>query len=459
MVYFSSRFDQYLTMRPHTLTTPLNPKNLTVKQILVTWLPLVASWMLMSIELPIINAFVARLPDAEVNLAAYGGVVFPIALTIEAPVIMLLAAATALSRDWRSYQQLKKITLWMGGILAALHLLVAVTPIYDFIVNVILQVPEAVVEPGRAGLLYLTPWTLAIAYRRFQQGTMIRFGHSKMVGETTAVRLVTGVVVLAIGYSIGSIPGATLAGLTQGLATSAEAAYAGLRIRKIRHLIKDAPPAEKPLTPKRFITFYAPLAITSSLWLLWLPLVSGTVSRMPDPIESLAVWSVATGLIFMFRTPGVAYNEAVVALLEEPCAFPLLRKFARTAALVTAGIAAAFVATPLSRLYFTVIANLPSDLADSARLTLAIAVPLAILSVYISLYQGIIVQQEKTGPVAEAVAVFLLVLAGVMITGVVTAPFKGVYMAAFGFTVAHLAQGVWLLFRSRKQRRALAICN
>jgi hypothetical protein len=56
-------------------------------------------------------------------------------------------------------------------------------------------------------------------------------------------------------------------------------------------------------------------------------------------------------------------------------------------------------------------------------------VPLAILSVYISLYQGIIVQQEKTGPVAEAVAVFLLVLAMVMITGVVTAPFKGVYMA------------------------------
>ena len=441
------------------MTTPINPKNLTVKQILATWLPLVASWMLMSIELPTINAFVARLPDAEVNLAAYGGVVFPIALTIEAPVIMLLAAATALSRDWRSYQQLKKITLWMGGILAALHLLVAVTPIYDFIVNVILQVPEAVVEPGRAGLLYLTPWTLAIAYRRFQQGTMIRFGHSKMVGETTAVRLVTGVVVLVIGYSIGSIPGALLAGLTQGLSTSAEAAYAGLRIRKIRHLIKDAPPAEKPLTPKRFINFYLPLAVTSSLWLLWLPLISGTVSRMPDPIESLAVWSVATGLIFMFRTPGVAYNEAVVALLEEPCAFPMLRKFARIAALVTTTIAAAFVATPLSRLYFTVVANLSPELAVTARLTLALGVPLAILSVYISLYQGIIVQQEKTGPVAEAVAVFLLVLAGVMITGVVTSPFKGVYMAAFGFTVAHLAQGVWLLFRSRKQRRALAICN
>ena len=460
MVYFFIVFDIYLTLRRHTLSTTDNhPKNLSTKRIFATWLPLVASWLLMSIELPTINAIVARLPNPEVNLAAYGGVVFPVALTIEAPVIMLLAAATALSRDWRSYQRLKKITLWMGGILAAVHLLVAVTPIYDVIVNVILQVPEAVVEPGRSGLLFLTPWTIAIAYRRFQQGTMIRFGHSRMVGETTAIRLVTGVAILLIGLRLGTIPGATLAGLTQGLAVTAEAIYAGLRIRKIRPLIKDAPTAQQPLTLKRFTAFYLPLALTSSLWLLWLPLISGTVSRMPNPLESLAVWSVVTGLLFMFRTPGVAYNEAVVALLEEPCAFPILKKFARNAALVTAVLAAAFVISPLSSGWFRVIANLPPDMADTARITLAFAVPLAILSVYISLFQGIIVQQEKTGPVAEAVVVFLIALGAVLIAGVVTEAYKGVYVAAAGFTFAHLMQGLWLLIRSRKQRQVLAICS
>ncbi len=78
---------------------------LSIKKVLRTWLPLVASWILMSIELPAINAIVARLANPEISLAAYGGVVFPIALIIEAPVIMLLAAATALSRDWASYQK------------------------------------------------------------------------------------------------------------------------------------------------------------------------------------------------------------------------------------------------------------------------------------------------------------------------------------------------------------------
>ncbi len=441
------------------MTAASYTKKLSTKQILATWLPLVASWLLMSIELPAINAIIARLPDAEVNLAAYGGVVWTIALTVEAPIIMLLAAATALSRDWVSYQRLKKITLWMGGVLSALHLLIAVTPAYDYIVKVILQAPLDVLEPGRAGLIFLTPWTMAIAYRRFQQGTMIRFGHSRMVGETTAVRLITGAVTLAIGYSLGTIPGTVLAGLTQGLAVTVEAAYAGYRVHKIQYLIKAAPPAANPLTLKRFIEFYMPLALTSTLWLLWLPVVTGAISRMPEPLESLAVWSVVSGMISIFRNPGVAFNEAVVALLEEPCAFPALRKFASRAALIIAAIAILFVFSPLANGWFTVIANLPTDRAEIARRSLAVAIPVTILSVYISLYQGIIVQQEKTKPVAEAVTVFLLALSVIMVLGVVSNTFMGVYMAAFGYMFAHLAQSIWLQFRSRAQRQSLSMCD
>jgi hypothetical protein len=180
---------------------------------------------------------------------------------------------------------------------------------------------------------------------------------------------------------------------------------------------------------------------------------------MPEPLESLAVWSVVTGLLFMFRTPGVAYNEAVVALLEEPCAYPILRKFARIAALVTAGLSVLFVATPLARIWFTLGANLPPDRAEVARLTMVLAVPISILAVYISLFQGVIVQREKTRPVAEAVAMFLLIMSITLIIGVVTGAYLGVYVASIGFTLAHLAQGIWLMIRSRKQRRKLAICS
>ena len=429
---------------------------LTKNVVWKTWLPLVVSWLLMSFELPSINAIVARLPNAEINLAAYGGVVFPIALTIEAPVIMLLAAATALSRDWQSYQKLKKIMWWMAGILGTVHLLVAATPIYDFIVNVLLQAPQVVVEPGRLGLLFIAPWTVAIAYRRFQQGTMIRFGHAKIVAKTAMVRLATLAVVLVIGITLRTIPGTILAGLAQGLGVTVEAIYTGWLMRRIIPEIKDAPPADNPLTLKRFSAFYLPLAITSSLSLLFLPMISGAISRMPNPLESLAIMSVVTGLLFMFRTPGLAYNEAVVALMEEPGAFRVIRRFTLVAGLAAAGIAILIVLLPLSQLWFSVVANLNPSQVITSRITLALGIPLTLFSIYISYYQGIIVYLGKTGPVAEAVVVFITILGIILVAGVITNLFQGVYVATAAFSIAHLAQAMWLKLRSRKNRQDMA---
>ena len=54
--------------------------SLTQRRILALWWPLAASWLLMGIELPLFTACVARMPEPEVNLAAYGSLVFPIAL-------------------------------------------------------------------------------------------------------------------------------------------------------------------------------------------------------------------------------------------------------------------------------------------------------------------------------------------------------------------------------------------
>ena len=58
------------------------------------WLPLAASWLLMGLELPAVSAVMARLPDPERSLAAYGGVVFPLALLIESPTDAVVRVTT-----------------------------------------------------------------------------------------------------------------------------------------------------------------------------------------------------------------------------------------------------------------------------------------------------------------------------------------------------------------------------
>ncbi|MFW5826789.1 MAG: hypothetical protein ACOCU4_01785, partial [Alkalispirochaeta sp.] len=44
---------------------------ITLKILFVFWLPLAVMWIIMGIEQPSLNAIIARLPDAEVHLAAF----------------------------------------------------------------------------------------------------------------------------------------------------------------------------------------------------------------------------------------------------------------------------------------------------------------------------------------------------------------------------------------------------
>ena len=161
---------------------PASGPGLGQRRVLTTWWPLAASWMMMGAEQPLVGAVVARLAEPEVQLAAYGSVVYPLALVVEAPVIMLLAASTELSRDRVAFRALRRVAHGLGLGLSLLHLLLAATPLFDVVVRRVLDVPAAVLEPARLGLLLLLPWTWSIASRRFHQGLLIRHGRARAVG-------------------------------------------------------------------------------------------------------------------------------------------------------------------------------------------------------------------------------------------------------------------------------------
>ena len=126
-----------------------------------------------------------QLPDTEVNLAAFGAIVYPFSLLVEAPIIMLLSASTALCRDRYAYERVRKFMRFAAAGLTLVHLAVAATPLFDVVMEHVLDTPEEIRPTARLGLLVMTPWTASIAYRRFQQGVLIRFGRSRLSGRAS----------------------------------------------------------------------------------------------------------------------------------------------------------------------------------------------------------------------------------------------------------------------------------
>ncbi len=425
---------------------------LSVRQVWTVWFPLAASWLLMSWEQPMQAAVLARLADPVVHLAAWGGIVYPLALIIESPIIMLLAASTALSREWGSYRKLYRFMMAAGAALTALHLLVALTPLYDLLVVRIIGAPPEIAGPGRIGLLIMTPWSWTIAYRRFQQGTLIRFGHSRAVGIGTLVRLGANGAVLAAGYALGTLPGIVVGSAAIAAGVTAEAVYAGLRVRPVlRDQVRKAPPVESALTLRTFLAFYIPLSLTSLLSLLGQPLISFSLNRMPLALESLAVWPVVSGFVSLLRSPGMAYNEVVVALAGKAGARRALWRFTLLLVGLTSAVLLLVTATPLAEFWFGRFSDLAPALALLAGQGLWLALPQPGLNVLQSWYQGRIVHGGRTRGISEAVAIFLLSAAAVLLLGALLGKWPGLYVGLVAFTVGMALQTAWLWYKVRAE--------
>jgi hypothetical protein len=431
--------------------TPSTPQPVSLHRIAALWWPLAASWLFMGAELPAVTAVAARLPDARIHLAAYSGIVFPLILIIESPIIMLLSAGAALGKDWASYRLIYRYMMTISAILTGLHALIAFTPLYYPVASGIFGAPPEIIEPGRIGLMIMLPWTWTIAYRRLHQGVLIRFGQSRTVGIGTAVRLATDAVVLSLGYAL-KLPGIVVITLAVAASITAEAIYAGLVMRPLLRPdgeLRQAVPVEPPLSLRDFLAFYFPLVMTSFIWLLTPPLTSAALSRMPNALASLAAWSPLTGLVFMLRSLGNAYNEVVVTLLDEKGASPNLRRFIWVLSLTGTAVALLFVLTPLAAFWFGRLSALDAELADLAVMGLWLALPMPALTVLQSWFQGSLMHGRKTGGISESVVLYLIGSVALLGGGVAWGGMTGLLVGAWAMLISTIVQTFWLGWRAR----------
>jgi len=434
---------------------------LTAREVIATWLPLAGSWLLMGLELPLVSAAMARMAHATVSLAAYGGVVFPLALLIESPILMLLTASTALARDRPAYLVVRRFMFVAAGLLTLVHAALAFTPLFDWVAGTLIGVPPPVLEPARVGLRIMLPWTLSIAYRRTQQGVLIRFGRAQAVTRGTAVRLTMLVTLLGAGMALANVPGIVVGTTAVASAVVAEAIFAGFAVRPVlrgalaaRPTVVGPPPAEgaPPLTMARFLRFYTPLSLTPLLNFLALPLSAAAMSRMPNALESLAAWPVLSGATFSVRSLGFAYNEVVVSLMDRARPVPALRRFSWQLSSLAVVILLAGAATPFGAWWFERASALPSGLATLARQSLWLLVPMGAVSVWQSYHMGMLVHAHRTRAVSEAKVFLLVAQVTVLGVGVAWHSIPGLAFAALGLTAGGLAELAWLGHRSHSLR-------
>jgi hypothetical protein len=431
---------------------------LTQGRIFVFWAPLAATWLMMSVEGPLLTALVARLADPRPNLAAYG-VAFAVAILVEAPVIMIMSASTALAKGRESFIKLRRYTYALCLGITAVQAALLVTPAWGWIGERLIGLPADVTRLSEGALWLLLPWPGAIGYRRFYQGLLIRSGRTRRVAYGTVIRVATMATTAAVLFVGLDLPGAYLGGAALSVGVICEALASRLMSRhEVRDLLDSDPGTGGQggrLTYARIHHFYYPLAITSVVSLAIHPLVTFFVGQSRMSLESLAVIPVIGGLLFPFRAVGISYQEAVIALigdrLEQAAA---LRRFAVMLALAV-GVALGLVAfTPLAGMWFRGVSGLDLELSRFAVVPTMILVAIPPSAVWLSWQRGVLVKVGRTGPLSVAtglevggvVAVLALAIHGLDLVGAVAASVALVVGRALD--VAFLARPAWKTLRA-----------
>lgn len=403
----------------------------------------------MTLEGPVVSATINRLADEVVMLAAQG-IVVGLSVTIESPIINLLATSTALSRDRASYLLLRKFTIHWMILLTGVTVLLAFTPLFDLVVVRLMSVPQEVAVWVKSGLRIMTFWSAAIAWRRFLQGIMIRYGQTRKVAWGTLVRLLSsGGTVVFLAF-LSNWPGVIIGATALMIGVVAEALYATVAVRPIlqKELAPGTPPAEGlALTYRELTRFHLPLAGTSFLILLVQPLVAFGLARSPRPTISLAAWPLIFQFMLLARAGAFALPEVVIALNENKLTFRPIRRFSLTLMVANTFVVVLIVLTPLIDVYLFIIQDASPAVGLLARSGLVMFIPLPALAVLISWLRGLLINKRNTRSITAGMVANLLVTAVVLFVGIQQQR-SGIIVAAIALVVAAMVELLYLWWRA-----------
>lgn len=228
-------------IRDVVMNQPEPERPLRQRDILRFHAPLAATTLLSLLLQPIMGAALAKLPYPEAPLAAWP-VVFMILLILRGFGFTLQEVTVArVKEDTNSQKPLLHFALHVGWITSAAAILIGLTPLLDFYMGSILQLPPHLWDYARTGVLWgaLTP--ILSAFSAWGRGALMAHNKTSVVYRAMLVSMVV------LGLSLGTtlllrLPGMVSASIAFTLSLAAECIYLYLN-RTLPELARQPKPA------------------------------------------------------------------------------------------------------------------------------------------------------------------------------------------------------------------------
>lgn len=417
---------------------------LTQKRIAWFFFPLLLNVQLMSVSHSVINAALARLPEAVTALASFS-VAMVVHLLVASPSYQNHNITIALVRSRYSLRNMTFFVLLVAAYVSTMLALIAHTVVGNWVLGGLLGVHGQVAQGAREALGMMAFLPLFTGFRGLFQGLVIRAQRTMLVSLATGIRI--GALLLFILVGRPWFSGAELGAFALLMCIVVEASVMGLFAW--RHRLPPESLEERSF--RGTLAFAVPVAFSSGLQQTIPVVITAIIGRLPDAEKALAGFGVIRGLLFMLGGPMRNLQQAYLTLVHNHSTMAALKKFYWWVAALLAGLTL-LLALPLNPLVLGRIIGLTTDMRLYLSLPLVCCALFPFFYGAVNLLRGCFTGAGRTGVLGQATGVkFAYLLCCWLAHQLLPQPLPGIGLAIFLLLSAEGFEGLFLAWQKRRQ--------
>jgi hypothetical protein len=415
------------------------------------YIPLGASALLASLTHIIISSVLARSSEPEVTISGYA-IALGLAFILEQTISLLRQTSAKFVRDQRSFSEMVKMVGWIVGVLLAINILVAWSPLGILLFKHLYGVKEAYLDSTMDAYRILMFVCVFSAVRSLYQGIIIRQLRTKWMTIGMVVRLLVMALMswgmITFGWTDDSRYGAIL--FLVGMAIeSAVAWYEG------RSLQRRLPEQEQDYSitnwRRDFFPFYVPLLYGSMIGIVLGPATQKTMSVGTEPVIAIAAFAVAGHISNLVSSFCSFTHQLVLNFYEQDKR--RVQWLTASLSILSAVVLGSIAWTPLGDFILRRLIGIEGELLLASSAILSYFVVKVFIYPWTDYYIGIAMLRGKTKVVAWGKVVTVSVCLGLLLWFALVFPhWNGLIPARAGAIVAILEIALlMLLLRDRKK--------
>ncbi|MBX3015620.1 MAG: hypothetical protein KF832_29125 [Caldilineaceae bacterium] len=375
-------------------------------------LPLAITNIVLEFGTQMLNAGMARMPNATETLAGFG-VAWGIVLFLTSPLGQARELGLVMGDGQAARQQVRRFVIYVGIGLTTLLLILARTPLGHWIIEDFHNIEGNLAQTVRTAMFWLAPYPLIRGLSLYHAGLLIRHRRTMLVSYATVASMVCSILtvflLLPLAW-IGVLPiRLPIFGIYASILVELAIILWGVHWTMAHEPATRAPdPSTGTMTATvaptygAIIRFFWPLALVLMTQEFSRPLINLYVSRESSGPEALAVLAV---VYILGRIPYGWLNDIrslASAFREEANALPAIRRFALGCTVVSLAMMFICFWTPLRIWILGDLVGLSPELVELSRVPLYIYTAYTIAVAVRAYYQGIALMERRTPALAPS---------------------------------------------------------